>query len=167
MLSPLLKLDIAWKAECLDGDSLCPDGKDDFSVSGRGSVADFIFFKVMPERVRAWGATWTGIGRMTFDDAATFPCPRFGFSNWLTTGTGTAAGPTDTGKAGITGSTLKLQVSTDGGGGNGCGCEAVSWWCPSTWSSIGVAVTWLIHAIGKTVMKSLVLNFLWLVVEKM
>jgi len=127
MLSPLLKLDIAWKAECLDGDSLWSEGKDSLRVNGEESINGFEF-KLRSDMVEAWGPVWTGIGRTSFDDEAalvsTFPCPIFRFSIGFSMGTGTAAGPTVIGKADIIGNPPKLEASDGGARSNGCDCEA-------------------------------------------
>lgn len=132
LLSPLLKVCITWKAECLDDDSLWDNGG--------GSTAKFKF-KLRSDTVDdGWAAGRTGTGRMSLVASTAVRwlfCPSVRFSIGFSIGTGNT-----TGKAGIIENPpLLLLVSAGVGGNNGYDWEGLwSWWSTSS-SSIGVAAT--------------------------
>lgn len=128
MLSPLLKLDIDWKAECLAAvdDSLGSDGNESLSDRGDGSIADFKFRLRSADNVVPCGieCRGIGIGRTSLGDelVSRFLCPNVKFSIGFSTGVGNTAEPTVlTGQAGTREKPPGWQ-----GSGNGCDWEAVS-----------------------------------------
>ena len=138
MLSPLLKLDIAWKAECLDGwfGWFWLDDRESFSDKGDGSTGDFRF---KLRSVDSGGIGRTGIGRTSL--VLTSFCPRVRFSIGFWIGTGTTTGFIGIGKAGTTGNPPPLPVS-EKVLGDCCDWDVFSWWWSTCSSSIGTAVTW-------------------------
>ena len=133
MLSPLLKLDIAWKAECLDGwfGWFWLDDRESFSEKGDESTRDFRF-KLRFVDLGGIGRTIIGRTRLVL----TSFCPRVRFSIGFWIGTGTTTGFIDIGKASTTGNPPPLPV-LEKVLGDCCDWDVFSWWwsTESQWSS--------------------------------
>ena len=147
ILSPLLKFEIPWKAECLADDSLESIGNERLRDRGDGSTVD-VKFKLRSAIVVERGIEWRATGRTSWDDVLllTCPWPRVKSCVGFSVVTGTTTGLTFTGKVVSRGNPLGLQDS-GGAGGNGRDWDALSWWCTCS-SSIGLAETWGTRKIG-------------------
>lgn len=120
MLSPLLKLDIDWKAECLaaDDDSPGSDGIESLSDREDGSIADFKFRLRSADIVVPCGIECRAIGRTSLGDelVSRFFGPNVRFSIGFSAGVGNTEEPTVlTGQVGTREKPTGLQ-----GSGNGC-----------------------------------------------
>lgn len=122
MLSPLLKLDIDWKAECLaDDDSLGSDGNDSLRDRADGSIADFKF-RLRSAVAVPCGIECRAIGRTSLGDEVVsgFFCPNVNFSIGFSTGVGNTEEPTVlTGQVG----TREKPPGLQGSGDSGSGCD--------------------------------------------
>lgn len=119
MLSPLLKLVIDWKAECLaaDDDSLGSDGNESLSDRVDGSIADFKFRLRSADTVVPCGIECRAIGRTSLGDelVSSFFGPNVRFSIGFSAGVGNTEPTVLTGQVGTREKPPGLQ-----GSGNGC-----------------------------------------------
>lgn len=148
-LSPFFKLDIAWKAEDLDVDSLWSNGKDSLSDSDDESPVGFRFkLRSGIAEVRGAGST-TGTGRTRFVEWLInwWPCP----SDWFSIiGFSISRGSTEglTVLVGIAGTPEKLVMLLACSGGGSGGFDGDAWLLPllswrwASCSSFGIEVTW-------------------------
>lgn len=126
MLSPLLILEIPWKAGCFIDDLAESEGKARLRERAPEFNANFEF-KLISGVVALSGKVSAARGWTCFDDVSfsRFSCPSVRFSIGI--GTDKTAGQTDKGKVGIICRyPFMLQVSGGGGGNKDCNWEELS-----------------------------------------
>lgn len=148
MLSPFFILDIAWKAEDLDVDSLWTNGEDSLRDSDDESAVGFRFkLRSGIAGVQTAGTTATGRTRFVEWLMNWWPCPSdwlsiIGFSIWR----GSTEGLTVL--IGIDGTPEKLVMLLACSGGGGSGFDGDAWllillsWRWACCSSFGNEVNW-------------------------